>query len=117
MRRALRKSKTPRALAGRGCGLSGPARATQVAHCSRLRPSEVVASELRRLDALPHLDDHERDQIQRSMRHRRQAANAPRRVQELSAEPDAVDYAAALRELFALDPQTVAAVMSPEVRP
>jgi glutamyl-tRNA reductase len=39
------------------------------------------------------------------------------RVQELSAEPDAMDYAAALRELFALDPQTVAAVMSPEVGP
>ena len=37
------------------------------------------------------------------------------RVQELAADPDAVDYAAALRELFALDPQTVAAVMSPEV--
>src|SRR3712207_7333223 len=30
------------------------------------------------------------------------------RVQALSAEPDAVDYAAALRELFALDPHTVA---------
>jgi glutamyl-tRNA reductase len=39
------------------------------------------------------------------------------RVQEVSAEPDAVDYAAALRELFALDPQTVAAVMSAEVGP
>jgi glutamyl-tRNA reductase len=26
-----------------------------------------------------------------------------------------VDYAAALRELFALDPQTIAAVMSPDV--
>jgi glutamyl-tRNA reductase len=37
------------------------------------------------------------------------------RVQELSADPDAVDYAAALRELFALDPQRVAAVMAAEV--
>ena len=39
------------------------------------------------------------------------------RVQELSSEPDAVDYAAALRVLFALDPQAVAAVMTPEVGP
>ena len=38
------------------------------------------------------------------------------RVQELAADPEAPDYAAALRELFALDPQAVAAVMSPEVR-
>ena len=37
------------------------------------------------------------------------------RVQELAADSEAVDYAAALRELFALDPQAVAAVMSPEV--
>ena len=35
------------------------------------------------------------------------------RIQELSANPDSVDYAAALRELFALDPQAIAAVMSP----
>ena len=58
--------------------------------------SEVVASELRRLDArLPHLDDHERDQIQRSMRRIvDKLLHAPTvRVQELSAEPDAVDYA------------------------
>ena len=64
--------------------------------------SEVVASELRRLDArLPHLDDHERDQIQRGMRRiADKLLHAPTvRVQELSAEPDAVDYAAALREL------------------
>jgi glutamyl-tRNA reductase len=82
--------------------------------------SEVVASESRRLDArLPHLDDHERELIQRSMRRIvDKLLHAPTvRVQELSAEPDAVDYAAALRELFALDPQTVAAVMSPEVGP
>ena len=50
----------------------GLRRATQVAStvvALRSMASEVVASELRRLDArLPHLDDHERDQIQRSMR-------------------------------------------------
>ena len=37
------------------------------------------------------------------------------RVQELASGGEAVDYAAALRELFALDPQAVAAVMSPDV--
>ena len=37
------------------------------------------------------------------------------RVQELATGPESVDYAAALRELFALDPQAVAAVMSPDV--
>jgi glutamyl-tRNA reductase len=101
----------------------GLRRAAQVAPtvvALRSMASEVVASELQRLDArLPHLDDHERDQIQRSMRRIvDKLLHAPTvRVQELSAEPDAVDYAAALRELFALDPQTVAAVMSPEVGP
>ena len=101
----------------------GLRRAAQVAPtvvALRSMASEVVTSELRRLDArLPHLDDHERDQIQRSMRRIvDKLLHAPTvRVQELSAEPDAVDYAAALRELFALDPQTVAAVMSPEVGP
>jgi glutamyl-tRNA reductase len=99
----------------------GLRRAAQVAPtviALRSMASEVVASELRRLDArLPQLDDHEREQIQRSMRRIvDKLLHAPTvRVQELSAEPDAVDYAAALRELFALDPQTVAAVMSPEV--
>ena len=101
----------------------GLRRAAQVAPtvvALRSMASEVVASELRRLDArLPLLDDHEREQIQRSMRRIvDKLLHAPTvRVQELSAEPDAVDYAAALRELFALDPQTVAAVMSPEVGP
>ena len=101
----------------------GLRRAAQVAPtvvALRSMASEVVAAELRRLDArLPDLDDHERDQIQRSMRRIvEKLLHAPTvRVQELSSEPDAVDYAAALRELFALDPQAVAAVMSPEVGP
>lgn len=98
-------------------------RAAQVAPtvvALRSMASDVVAAELRRLDArLPNLDDHEREQIQRSVRRIvDKLLHAPTvRVQELSTEPDAVDYAAALRELFALDPQTVAAVMSPEVGP
>jgi glutamyl-tRNA reductase len=98
-------------------------RAAQVAPtvvALRSMASDVVSAELRRLESrLPALDDHEREQIQRSMRRIvDKLLHAPTvRVQELSSEPDAVDYAAALRELFALDPQTVAAVMSPEVGP
>jgi glutamyl-tRNA reductase len=86
----------------------------------RSMASDVVAGELRRLEArLPQLDDHEREQIQRSMRRIvDKLLHTPTvRVQELSTEPDAVDYAAALRVLFALDPQAVAAVMTPEVGP
>jgi glutamyl-tRNA reductase len=86
----------------------------------RSMASDVVAGELRRLEArLPQLDDHEREQIQRSMRRIvDKLLHTPTvRVQELSSEPDAVDYAAALRVLFALDPQAVAAVMTPEVGP
>ena len=99
----------------------GLRRAAQVAPtvvALRSMASAVVAGELRRLEArLPQLDDHEREQIQRSMRRIvDKLLHTPTvRVQELSAEPDAVDYAAALRVLFALDPQAVAAVMTPEV--
>ena len=85
----------------------GLRRATQVAPtvvALRSMASEVVASELRRLDArLPHLDDHERDQIQRSMRRIvDKLLHAPTvRVQELSAEPDAVDCGRPARALRA----------------
>ncbi len=101
----------------------GLRRAAQVAPtvvALRSMASDVVAGELRRLEArLPQLDDHEREQIQRSMRRIvDKLLHAPTvRVQELSSEPDSVDYAAALRVLFALDPQAVAAVMTPEVGP
>jgi glutamyl-tRNA reductase len=101
----------------------GLRRAAQVAPtvvALRSMASDVVAGELRRLEArLPQLDDHEREQIQRSMRRIvDKLLHTPTvRVQELSSEPDALDYAAALRELFALDPQAVAAVMTPEVGP
>ena len=101
----------------------GLRRAAQVAPtvvALRSMASDVVAGELRRLEArLPQLDDHEREQIQRSMRRIvDKLLHAPTvRVQELSSEPDSVDYAAALRVLFALDPHTVAAVMTPEVGP
>jgi glutamyl-tRNA reductase len=104
-------------------GFLGLRRAAQVAPtvvALRSMASDVVSAELRRLDArLTTLDDRQRSEIQQSMRRiAEKLLHAPTvRVQELSADPDAVDYAAALRELFALDPSTVAAVMSPEVRP
>ena len=84
----------------------------------RSMASDVVAGELRRLESrLPSLSDHERVEVQATMRRivEKLLHQPTVRVQELAADPDAVDYAAALRELFALDPQAVAAVMSPEV--
>ena len=98
-------------------------RAAQVAPtvvALRTMASDVVAGELRRLESrLPGLDGHERNEVQRTVRRIvDKLLHAPTvRVQELSSDPEAPDYAAALRELFALDPQAVAAVLSPEVRP
>ena len=104
-------------------GFLGLRRAAQVAPtvvALRTMASEVVAAELCRLESrLPGLDDRERDEVQRSVRRIvDKLLHAPTvRVQELSTDPEAPDYAAALRELFALDPHSIAAVMSPEVRP
>lgn len=84
----------------------------------RSMASEVVAAEMERLDTrLPGLAAVEREEFQRCVRRvvDKLLHQPTIRVQELAADPEAVDYAAALRELFALDPQTVAAVMSPEV--
>jgi len=84
----------------------------------RSMASEVVAAELTRLDArLPSLTEEQRAEVHQSVRRVvGKLLHAPTvRVQEFAADPEAVDYAAALRELFALDPQSVAAVMSPEV--
>jgi len=84
----------------------------------RSMASEVVAAELTRLDSrLPELTDADRAEIQRTVRRVvDKLLHTPTvRVQKFAADPEAVDYAAALRELFALDPQSIAAVMSPEV--
>jgi glutamyl-tRNA reductase len=84
----------------------------------RSMASEVVAAELVRLDSrLPGLTESQRGEVHRTVRRVvDKLLHAPTvRVQEFAADPEAVDYAAALRELFALDPQSVAAVMSPEV--
>jgi glutamyl-tRNA reductase len=84
----------------------------------RSMASEVVAAELARLDLrLPGLTERDRREVSRTVRRVvDKLLHAPTvRVQELAAGSPTVDYAAALRELFALDPQAVAAVMSPEV--
>ena len=99
----------------------GLRRAAQVAPtvvALRSMASEVVAAEMNRLmSRLPSLEDREREEVQRTVRRvvDKLLHQPTVRVQELSADPDAVDYAAALRELFALDPHSVAAVMSAEV--
>jgi glutamyl-tRNA reductase len=101
----------------------GLRRAAQVAPtvvALRTMASDVVAAELRRLESrLPDLADRQRDEVHRSVRRIvDKLLHAPTvRIQELSTDPEAPDYAAALRELFALDPHSIAAVMSPEVRP
>ncbi len=101
----------------------GLRRAAQVAPtvvALRTMASDVVTAELRRLESrLPDLEDRERTEVQRTVRRIvDKLLHAPTvRIQELSSDPEAPDYAAALRELFALDPHSIAAVMSPEVRP
>ena len=100
----------------------GLRRAAQVAPtviALRSMASEVVAAELSRLDArLPELDLRDRDEVQQTVRRvvDKLLHQPTVRVQELANGPESVDYAAALRELFALDPQAVAAVMSPDRR-
>lgn len=99
-------------------GLRRSAQVAPTVVALRSMASEVVAGELKRLDArLTTLDEHQRGEVQQTMRRiADKLLHTPTvRVQELAADPDAVDYAAALRELFALDPSTIAAVMSPEV--
>jgi len=83
----------------------------------RSMASEVVSAELARLEArLPDLDDATRDEVRQTL-HRvtSKLLHAPTvRVQQYAADSD-TDYAAALRTLFALDPQAVQAVLGPEV--
>ena len=82
----------------------------------RSRAAAVVASEMERLDhRLPDLDDTTRQEFQHAV-HRvvEKLLHTPTvRVKELTSEGHGEDYAAALRELFDLDPHTVAAVSTP----
>jgi glutamyl-tRNA reductase len=84
----------------------------------RTMATEVVDAELARLAArLPELDEASRAEVLRSMRRvADKLLHQPTvRVKELADETGAVSYAAALRELFALDPDAVDAVTRPVV--
>ncbi|MEU6681163.1 glutamyl-tRNA reductase [Streptomyces sp. NPDC046853] len=79
----------------------------------RTMAADVVASEIARLDGrLPGLDQKERAEITQTVRRVvDKLLHAPTvRVKQLAGEPGGAGYADALRTLFDLDPQTVAAV-------
>lgn len=80
----------------------------------------VVESEIERLLArLPGLDEASRAEIEMAVRRvADKLLHQPTvRIKQLANETGAVSYAAALRELFALDPEAVEAVTRPEGRP
>ncbi|MDT0380729.1 glutamyl-tRNA reductase [Streptomyces sp. DSM 42041] len=83
----------------------------------RAMASDVVAAEMARLDGrLQGLDDKQRAEITQTVRRVvDKLLHAPTvRVKQLAGEPGGAGYADALRELFDLDPQAVAAVSNPE---
>jgi glutamyl-tRNA reductase len=83
----------------------------------RTMAADVVASEIARLDGrLPGLDDKQRGEITQTVRRVvDKLLHAPTvRVKQLAAEPGGAGYADALRTLFDLDPETVAAVSRAE---
>ncbi len=79
----------------------------------RTMAADVVSAELARLDGrLPDLDDRQRAEVTQTVRRVvDKLLHAPTvRVKQLAGEPGGAGYADALRELFDLDPQAVAAV-------
>jgi glutamyl-tRNA reductase len=79
----------------------------------RSMAADVVAMELARLDGrLPDLDDRQRAEVSQTVRRVvDKLLHAPTvRVKQLAGQPGGAGYADALRELFDLDPQAVAAV-------
>lgn len=84
----------------------------------RSRAAEVVDAELARLSGrLPDLDPRARDEVVKAL-HRvvDKLLHAPTvRVKELASAPGGDTYAAALRELFDLDPKTADAVSRADV--
>jgi glutamyl-tRNA reductase len=82
----------------------------------RSMATEVVEAEMARLVArLPDLDDEARDEVLHTLRRiADKLLHQPTvRVKELANETGAVSYAAALAELFSLDPEAVDAVTRP----
>ncbi|RFU82832.1 glutamyl-tRNA reductase [Streptomyces triticagri] len=89
------------------------ARITPTVVALRTMASGVVESEINRLRGrLPDLDDREQAEITQAVRRVvDKLLHAPTvRVKQLAGEPGGAGYADALRTLFDLDPQTVAAV-------
>ncbi|GAA0451915.1 glutamyl-tRNA reductase [Streptomyces sp. NPDC046215] len=85
----------------------------------RTMAADVVAGEIARLDGrLPDLDDKQRAEIAQTVRRVvDKLLHAPTvRVKELASTPGGAGYADALRELFDLDPQAVAAVSRADTR-
>ncbi|MEU6380147.1 glutamyl-tRNA reductase [Streptomyces sp. NPDC046909] len=83
----------------------------------RAMAADVVASEMARLDGrLPALDDKQRSEITQTVKRVvDKLLHAPTvRVKQLAAEPGGAGYADALRTLFDLDQETVAAVSRAE---
>ena len=79
----------------------------------RTMAADVVSGEIARLyGRLPDLDDRQRSEIAQTVRRVvDKLLHAPTvRVKQLAGEPGGAGYADALRELFDLDPQAVAAV-------
>lgn len=85
----------------------------------RSRAAQVVAAEMGRLEArLPDLDEATRAEIGLAV-HRivEKLLHTPtKRVKEFATEVDGADYAAALRELFDLEPKDVVNVTAPPKR-
>jgi glutamyl-tRNA reductase len=85
----------------------------------RARAADLVAAEMERLDQrLPDLDEETRAQVGHAV-HRivEKLLHTPtRRVKEFAVEGNGADYAAALRELFDLEPKDVANVSTPPKR-
>lgn len=85
----------------------------------RAMAADVVSSEIARLDSrLPDLGEKERSEITRTVRRVvDKLLHAPTvRVKQLAAEPGGAGYADALRELFDIDPDKVAAVSRADAR-
>jgi glutamyl-tRNA reductase len=79
----------------------------------RSKAAEVVAAELSRLDGrVPELTEQAREEVAQTVRRVvEKLLHSPTvRMKELASEPNGHGYAEALRELFDLDPATVAAV-------
>ncbi|MFJ6212414.1 glutamyl-tRNA reductase [Streptomyces sp. NPDC092296] len=96
------------------------ARITPTVVALRTMASDVVLSELERLDGrLPDLDTRSRAEIAQTVRRVvDKLLHAPTvRVKQLAGEPGGASYAEALRELFDLDPSTVEAVSGAPAQP